>query len=55
LTIYDATSLRVSSLFEVDADADETFEERTLTRFLIDSRNHTGYAELVQRITSIRM
>jgi len=35
-------------LHEVDTDADDTFEERTLTRFLIDARNHTGYAQTLR-------
>jgi RHS repeat-associated protein len=45
---YDPDGIRISSLDEVDADADGVFETRTMTEYLIDRRNDTGYAQVVE-------
>ncbi len=45
---YDATGIRTSALQEIDTDADQTWDSRTLTEFLVDHRNHTGYQQVVR-------
>ena len=45
---YDASGIRTSTLQEIDADADNTYETRTRTEFLVDSRNHTGYQQVLR-------
>ena len=42
---YDEIGFRVSSLHEIDADADGAFESRTRTEFLADKQNHTGFTQ----------
>ena len=50
---YDAAGFRVSTLHEVDADADGGFETRTRTEFLAERRNPTGYTQTIQeRVTN---
>ncbi|MEZ6054249.1 MAG: hypothetical protein R3C02_23135 [Planctomycetaceae bacterium] len=45
---YDATGIRTSALQEIDTDADLTWDSRTLTAFLVDHQNHTGYEQVVR-------
>jgi hypothetical protein len=45
---YDPAGIRVEALDEIDSDADGTFDSRTLTEYLIDARNDTGYAQVLQ-------
>ncbi|MEX0727342.1 MAG: RHS repeat-associated core domain-containing protein, partial [Planctomycetaceae bacterium] len=45
---YDHTGIRVSTLFQVDADVNESFEEQTKTTYLIDQHNFTGYQQVLE-------
>jgi len=45
---YDASGIRVSALHEVDSDADDDWDTRTLTEYLNDPRNHTGYSQVLR-------
>jgi RHS repeat-associated protein len=49
---YAPVGDRVSTLGEMDADANGTFETRTRTDYLIDKRNATGYAQVLQGTTT---
>jgi RHS repeat-associated protein len=49
---YGDAGWRVSTLQEVDADADGTFETRTRTEFLADKSNFTGYAQTLQEVVT---
>ena len=45
---YDADGIRVEALHEVDTDADDTYETRTRTEYLVDHRNATGYQQVIK-------
>lgn len=45
---YDSRGIRTSSLHEIDADANNVYETRTKTEYLIDHRNHTGYQQVLR-------
>jgi RHS repeat-associated protein len=45
---YSTRGIRITTLEETDADNDGTFETRHETRFLVDQRNHTGYAQTIE-------
>ena len=47
---YDPDGIRVSKLSEINAnpDVDSIFESRTLSEYLIDANNHTGYQQVLQ-------
>ena len=42
---YDAVEIRVSSLDELDSDANGQYETRTRTESLVDPHNFTGYEQ----------
>jgi RHS repeat-associated protein len=46
---YSTNGIRVSSLYEIDADADEKFETSKLTEYLNDSLNITGYSQVIKQ------
>ena len=45
---YDPSGIRVAALDEIDSDGNGTFDSRTLTEYLIDARNDTGYQQVLQ-------
>jgi RHS repeat-associated protein len=45
---YDASGIRVSSLLEVDADANGSYESSTRTEYLVDHQNFTGYEQVIK-------
>ena len=45
---YDSSGNRVSSENQVDSNADGIIDTHTETEFLTDSRNHTGYSQVLQ-------
>ncbi len=49
---YDRSGNRVKTIVRVDADADGTYESTTTTEYLTDSRNHTGYSQVLQETTT---
>ena len=45
---YGSNGIRVSALHEIDSDADGTYETATLTEYLNDPNNHTGYSQVLK-------
>ncbi len=45
---YGSDGIRVSALHEVDSDADGTYDTATLTEYLNDPNNHTGYSQVLK-------
>ena len=48
---YDDAGIRVSSMLEIDADANGVYETTTTTTFLSDAQNHTGYSQVLREVT----
>jgi RHS repeat-associated protein len=45
---YDATGIRVSALDEIDSNGDGTWDQQTLTEYLNDLQNFTGYSQVLR-------
>ncbi len=45
---YNTQGIRITTLAETDADNNGSFETRHKTSYLVDHRNHTGYAQTIE-------